>query len=418
MQGKTPDFSRRVFSKKDLHFSSAGCIIVWKHGGVSPFIKKIIKERPSMKSNVELIGIVLKQFCIPFDAFQVETFHSGHINSTFKVETRYQGKRDAFVAQRINTYVFQDPVGIMQNIDLVTTHITERLVAEGIDPAGKVLNFLKRKDGTNYFFEDLNNFWRVYRFIPDSVTYDKAEDRDILKSAGRAFGGFQEQLSDLPMDLLKDTMPNFHNTPWRMKNCFEAAEKDVCGRRSEVEKELAILRENEEIWSRLEKEKEAGRIPLRVTHNDTKYNNVLIDQNTGEAICVIDLDTVNPGLCAYDFGDAIRFCANSAAEDEPDVEKVSLDLGLYEAFASGFIPACAAFCDKRELDSLLYGPITMTFELVARFLEDYLKGDKYFKIAYPEHNLVRARSQLKLALDMKQKMNRMGEINASLTGNA
>ena len=302
-------------------------------------------------------------------------------------------------------------VGIMENIDLVTGHIRSRLIAEGKDPTGRVLEFLKDAEGKNYYFEDAENFWRVYRFIPNSVTFDKVEDPALLERAGEAFGLFQKQLSDLPLEQLKNTLPGFHKTPRRMENFFAAAEEDAMGRRSEIEEELKIIRENEAIWSQLEAQKNAGVLPLRVTHNDTKYNNVLIDRTTGEAVCVIDLDTVSPGLCAFDFGDAIRFSANTAAEDEKDLSKVRLDLGLYEAFARGFIRCSRQFLFPAELESLAIGAITMTFELSARFLEDYLRGDRYFRTHRPGHNLDRGRCQLKLALDMKEKLKEMQRID-------
>lgn len=364
-----------------------------------------------MTYNSKEITAVLGKFGISFDSFRVETFHSGHINSTHKVDIRYQGKTDSFVLQRINTYVFPNPVGIMENIDKVTNHIYQKITNEGGDPEGRVLRFLKRDDGTNYYFADRDNFWRVYRYIPNSITYDQAEDPLILKNAGSSFGLFQKQLCDFPMEDLIDTMPNFHNTPVRMKNFFAACERDEAGRRHLIEKEIGIIKENETLWSRLEKDRTSGVLPLRVTHNDTKYNNILIDKDSGEAVCVIDLDTVIPGLCAYDFGDAIRFSANFAAEDEADYSKVGLNLELYEAFASGFIPVVKDFCTPEELESLALGAVTMTFELSARFLEDYLNGDKYFKTDRPDHNLERGRNQLTLALDMKEKLPRMQEIN-------
>ena len=338
------------------------------------------------------ISAVLKHFGVEFDSFSIETFHSGHINSTHKVDIRYRGKNDSFVLQRINTYVFPDPVGIMRNIDKVTRHIRQKLIDEGKDPTGRVLDFLTRPDGTNYYFENKDSFWRAYHYIDNTVTYDQAEDPVVLRNAGYSFGLFQKQLCDFPMDQLVDTMPNFHNTPVRFSNFFAACERDEAG-------------------SQLEADRAKGILPQRVTHNDTKYNNILIDKKTGEAVCVIDLDTVTPGLCAYDFGDAIRFSANTAAEDEPDTSKVGLNLELYDAFASGFIPVCRDFCTPAEMESLSLGALTMTFELVARFLEDYLNGDKYFKIHHPGHNLERGRNQLALALDMKEKIGQMREIN-------
>lgn len=357
------------------------------------------------------IAAVLRKFGVEFDSFHVETFHSGHINATHKVEVRHKGKTDSFVLQRINTYVFRDPVGIMENIDAVTGHIRQKILDAGEDPEGKVLEFLRREDGTNYYFEGEECFWRAYRFIPNSITYDQAQDPEVLRSAGYAFGLFQKQLCDFPVERLKDTLPNFHNTPVRLQNFFSACERDEAGRKSVIEKEIAILRENVEFCSQLEKARAEGRLCLRVTHNDTKYNNVLIDRDSGKAVCVIDLDTVTNGLCAYDFGDAIRFSANRAVEDETDLTKVGLDLDLYTAFAEGFISVCRDFCDEAELESLAPGAVIMTFEVASRFLEDYLNGDKYFKIRHPEHNLERGRSQLALALDMKEKLEKMQEIN-------
>lgn len=369
-----------------------------------------------MNYDSKRIASVLKKFGVSFDTFRVETFHSGNINSTHRVDIRHRGKSDSFVLQRINTYVFRDPIGIMENIDKVTGHIREKLIAEGTDPEGRVLDFLKREDGANYYFEDDANFWRVYRYIDNTVTYDQAGDRDVLRNAGHSFGLFQKQLCDFPMDELKDTLPDFHNTPVRMKRFFDACEKDPLGRRCEIEKEIAILKENHGIWSKLEADRAAGILPVRVTHNDTKYNNILIHRDSGEAVCVIDLDTVTPGLCAYDFGDAIRFSANTTAEDDPDLTQVSLDLNLYRAFAEGFISVCKDFCTPEELDSLALGPVTMTFELAARFLEDYLLGDPYFKTLREKHNLERGRNQLALALDMKEKFDRLQEINRRIAG--
>lgn len=359
------------------------------------------------------IASVLKKFGVDFNTFRVDTFHSGHINCTYRVDVRNGGKNDSFILQRINTFVFKNPVGIMQNIDKVTGHIRQSLINDGIDPNGRVLDYLKRENGDNFYFEDEKTFWRGYHYIDNSITYDQAEDPQVLQNAGHSFGMFQKQLSDFPMEELLDTLPNFHNTPVRMKNLFDAYEEDAHGRASEVAEEIRLFRENEDLWSRLEQMRQEGSIPLRVTHNDTKYNNILIDKDSGEAVCVIDLDTVTPGLCAYDFGDAIRFSANTAAEDEPDTAKVSLNLALYEAFASGFIPVVSTFCSKEELESLALGAVTMTFEVAARFIEDYLRGDVYFKTYRDKHNLERGRNQLTLALDMKEKLEKMQEINRS-----
>ena len=364
-----------------------------------------------MQGQADNIASVLSKFGIQYDAFQIETFHSGHINSTHRVATRFKGVSDCFVVQRINTYVFPDPVGIMENIELVTGHIRRKLEAAGVDPTGRVLDFLKRPDGTNYYFENADAFWRVYRFVPNTITYDKAEEPAILTSAGRAFGTFQTQLADVDMSLLKETIPGFHDTPRRMRNLMDAVKTADPQRLARLEGEIAQIESHRDLWSALMRMHGEGKLPYRVTHNDTKYNNVLIDQTTGEAVCVIDLDTVSPGLAAWDFGDAVRFSGNRAAEDEADTSKVRLDLGLYEAFAAGFIPACREGLTRDELETLALGCATMTFELAMRFAEDYLRGDKYFRTHRPGHNLDRARSQLALALDMVKKLDECSAIN-------
>ena len=364
-----------------------------------------------MPNEIEMIPTVLRGFGLDFDSFTYEIFHSGHINSTIKVNFTSGGAEKSVVLQRVNTYVFPNPIGIMNNISLVTHHIREKLLDERVDPNGRVLEFITAPDGNNFFFEDRDNFWRAYWYIPNTVTYDKAEDLRVLKNAGEAFGKFQHQLCDLPMYRLVDTLPGFHDTRRRMENFFDAVKRDEVGRRRNVEIEARVLRDNESEWKKLGVLRAEGVLPLRVTHNDTKYNNILIDRTTGEAVCVIDLDTVTPGLCAYDFGDAIRFAANYAAEDEPDLTRVGLNLEAYEVFASGFVSECRTFCSHEELESLAVGAVTLTFELAARFLEDYLNGDKYFRIHRPEHNLERGRCQLALALDMKEKFSEMQRIN-------
>lgn len=364
-----------------------------------------------MSSEIEMIPRVLKGFGLEFDDFSHQVFHSGHINSTIKVDYTWKTERKSVILQRVNTYVFQNPIGIMNNIELVTSHIREKLYYSGVNPDGRVLEFIKAPDGNNYFFEDRDNFWRAYWYIPNTVTYDQAEDLRVLRNAGESFGRFQHQLCDLPMYRLVDTLPGFHDTRRRMENFFDAVRRDENGRRREVEIEARVIRDNECEWKKLGVLRAEGVLPLRVTHNDTKYNNILIDKTTGEAVCVIDLDTVTPGLCAYDFGDAIRFAANYAAEDEVDLTRVELNLEAYEAFASGFVSECRAFCSREELESLAIGALTMAFELSARFLEDYLNGDKYFRIHRPRHNLERGRCQLALALDMKKKLGEMQRIN-------
>ena len=327
----------------------------------------------------------------------------GNVNSTYKLNYRQpDGCIKAYVAQRINPYVFRQPAKIMQNIDLVTTHIRER--------AGKdrtVLHFHHTAEGLNYFIDGEDGaVWRLYTFIP-AVSYNVCDSLEVLENAGEAFGEFQMQLSDFNAELLYETIPDFHNTKKRLETFFAHVEEDPCGRAAEVAEEIAAIRRAAPMACRLTEALEAGEIPLRVTHNDTKINNVLFDAKTKKPLVVIDLDTVMPGLAMHDFGDAVRFAASTAAEDEVDLSCVSLDLDKYRAFAKGFIRYTKNALTEREIDTMALGAVTITLELASRFLDDYLLGDKYFKIHYEGHNLVRTRCQLRLLEDMLAKYDDM-----------
>ena len=297
--------------------------------------------------------------------------------------------------------MFKDPDHIMKNIDAVTTHLLKKF---GDDSERNVLDFLKTSDGANYFIDDEDRFMRCYKFIPDSVTYDVFDDPKVLYRAGTAFGRFQMQLADFDASTLYEIIPNFHNTAARYEALKKVALNDEYFLKSEVSEELEFLLANEELAASLVKKLNDGIIPLRVTHNDTKCNNVLFDINTDLPLAVIDLDTVMPGLTAYDFGDAVRFAANTAAEDEADISRVSLDLDKYDAFAGGFVSQVAGALTKAEIETLHLGPIVMALELASRFLADYLDGSRYFKCDYEKHNLVRARCQIALAKDMIKKI--------------
>lgn len=325
---------------------------------------------------------------------------TGNINKTYKVTFLENGEKKEYIVQDINKFVFKNPGNIMQNISLVTKHVAGKY--DG-NCERYVLNFLNTSDGKNYFIDDDDRFMRAYHFVPDSLTYDVFDDLSVIEKAGEAFGRFQMQLSDFDASTLYEIIPDFHNTAARYEVLKEKIAKDEYSLKAEVEDEIAFLLENEEIATSLVKKLESGEIPLRVTHNDTKCNNVLFDENTNEPLAVIDLDTVMPGLTAYDFGDAVRFAANTAKEDEPDISKVGLDLKKYEAFAKGFVSQVAETLTKEELETLYLGPIVMTVELAVRFLSDYLDGSKYFKCDYEKHNLVRTRCQIALAKDMLEK---------------
>lgn len=356
------------------------------------------------------IGRILGEFGLSFDDFTMSVFSSGHINMTYRIDISKDGELDSYVLQCINTYVFRSPELMMNNIARVTEHMEEKLLASGADPYRKVLHFLKNKNGKNYAYGEEGHFWRCYDLVDGARTYDAVEDLSMLESAGRAFGNFQKLLSDFPMETLVETIPDFHNTKLRLKSFFKMVEEDPCGRAAECQAEIEFFRSRVDVASRLIDLQENGILPLRVTHNDTKYNNILIDDETREAICVLDLDTVMPGLAAYDFGDAIRFAACTAAEDEQDLSLVKLDLDLYEAFTRGFIGGADGFFTEVEIESMAWGARNITTELAARFLEDYLCGDKYFKIRREGQNLDRARAQIQLVLDMEEKFETMQQI--------
>ena len=331
-------------------------------------------------------------------------FGHGHINSTFKIDTN-QGSE--YVLQRINTYVFKNPVGLMNNAGAITDFIRNMVS----DPR-LALHFLTTKDGKFYHEDENGEFWRMYDFVGGFCLDAPETDADFYQSAV-AFGRFQQLLSDFPAETLVETIPEFHNTPDRYRQFKESVAADRMGRLAEVRADVDFVLEREEMGSRMQKLREEGILPLRVTHNDTKLNNVLLDKQTRTALCVLDLDTVMPGLSIFDFGDSIRFGAATAAEDEKDLSKMEMDLHLFEVYTRGFLEAATSLTDA-EVEALPMGAYTMTLECGTRFLKDYLDGDVYFKVNYPDHNLVRARTQMKLVADMEKKMDQMNAIVAKV----
>ena len=331
-------------------------------------------------------------------------FGSGHINSTFKVVT------DAgyeYVLQRINKYVFKDPVRLMENAGAVTDFLRTR-----VEDPRMALHFIPTHDDKFYFLDDEEEYWRMYDFI-GGFCLDAPETEEDFYQSAIAFGRFQHMLSDFPAHTLFETIPEFHNTVDRYRQLRESIEKDACGRLESVKEDVAFMMEREELACTLQRLRESGELPLRVTHNDTKLNNVLLDKKTRKSLCVLDLDTVMPGLSLYDFGDSIRFGAATAAEDEKDLSKMEMDLHLFEVYTKGYLEAATALTD-REVELLPLGAFVITLELATRFMKDYLDGDLYFKTAYPEHNLVRARAQMKLAADMQSKFDDMNRIVAEV----
>lgn len=350
-------------------------------------------------------------FNVPGTLVEEKKLSAGNINATYTALFRDEaGRETKYVVQRINGFVFKQPTQIMSNIDKVTAHIRARLEAQGADADRLVLQFLHTPEGANFRQDEEGNIWRIYYFIPNSVAHDATSDLDILRGAGAAFGRFQKQLLDFDAAALFETIPDFHNTPKRLDTLFADVAADSCGRVAECKDLIEYIADHREQAGSLIRAVEAGTLPLRVTHNDTKCNNVLFDADDGAPLAVIDLDTIMPGLMAYDFGDAVRFAASTAAEDEPDTSKVALDLNKFRAFAEGFVGELGDTMTEAELDSLSEGAFAITIELASRFLDDYLTGDRYFAVKRPGHNLERTACQIALAQDMERKLPEMKQI--------
>ena len=333
-------------------------------------------------------------------------YGEGHINDTFLVETT--GKR--YILQRVNTLVFKEPEKLIENVVAVTEYLHNRIISNFGDPYRETLTLIPTKDGQWFYKTEQGDVFRMYLFIGDARSYQTIENPEMFYKVAKSFGRFQNLLKAFPADKLHETIPNFHNTVDRYRLFKEAIAADKAGRRTEVLEEIDFLLKREEEASLVLDAIASGEIPLRVTHNDTKLNNVMIDDETGEGVCVIDLDTVMPGSMLYDFGDSIRFGASTAAEDETDLSKVEMDLGLFEQYTRGYIEELKESITPKEVELLAFSAKLMTLECGMRFLTDYLDGDCYFRIHREKHNLDRARTQLKLVADMEKKMDKMNEI--------
>ncbi len=361
----------------------------------------------------DILRYICRRFCICGELQAWEQITQGNINTTYKVLCDNKTETTAYLVQRINSYVFADPRQVMRNIDLVTRHITRKNKMRGIQPCGEQLHFYQADTGENYLSLEQDGeaeFWRVCNYIEDSVAFDKTNDLRILHGAGVAFGCFFEQLSDFDAQQLTETIPRFHDTRFRLERFFQHVTQDICGRCDEVREEIRMIAAAKAFGSSLSEKQDRGLLPLRVTHNDTKLSNVLFDKQTLQPLTVIDLDTVMAGAVAYDFGDAIRSAANTAASDEMELDKIRLDLGLFHAFSAGYLSQTADILTQAELHSLAQGAATVTLELAVRYLDDYITGDRYFKIKYPKYNLIKARCQLALFRDMMEKYSEMERI--------
>ena len=349
------------------------------------------------------------QFEIGGEFFEARPYGSGHINDTYQVFFREGGASRCHILQRINHNIFKRPVALMENIQRVTVHLSEQ-VANEPDSNRRVLRLIPARDGRAWHVDGEGNHWRAYRFIEKARSYDAVESTDQAYQAARAFGRFQQLLTSLPAPRLHDTIPDFHHAPKRFKALEDAIAADVAGRAIPVKPEIEFARARQSITGVLLE----ANLPERVTHNDTKLNNVMLDDATGEGICVIDLDTVMPGLAPYDFGDMVRTTTSPAMEDERDLSKVTMQFPMFEALVRGYLSTAGGFLTKAEKDLLAFSGKLITFELGVRFLTDYLMGDTYFKVHRDGHNLDRCRTQFKLIESIEEQEEKMDRLVESI----
>lgn len=335
-----------------------------------------------------------------------QSYGEGHINDTYLITT----SKEKYIIQRVNNSVFKNPVQVIENIVAVTSYLAEIIKENGGDPKRETLTLIPATDGKMYHKEPDGSIFRAYLFIADAICYQLIEDKKQFYSSGKAFGKFQSMLKDFPAQKLYETIPDFHNTVNRYEIFKDTLKADKAGRAKTAENEIKFALAHEKDAYPIIEAINNKEIPLRVTHNDTKLNNIMFDTNSGDALCVIDLDTVMPGSMLYDFGDSIRFGASTALEDEKDLFKVSMDLSLFEEYTKGFLEGVEGRITPKEAELLAFSAKLLTLECGVRFLTDYLDGDNYFKTAYPEHNLDRAKNQFKLVWDMDNKMDKMNEI--------
>jgi len=346
---------------------------------------------------------IASMFQLGGELLDASPYGSGHINDTFASKVRTAEGERRFVHQRINHNVFKEPEKVMENIQRVTSHMKAKVAQAGGDPLREVLTLVPALDGAAYCQDADGNYWRTYLFIEGARTYDIAEDPDHLYKASKAFGRFQRMLSDLPGGRLHETIPDFHNTRWRFEQFTQAIADDPANRAAEAKNEIDFILTRAEQAPVFVELAEIGKVPERIVHNDTKFNNVMIDDATGQAICVVDLDTVMPGLPMYDFGDSVRTGAAAAAEDEKDLSKVRMETDKFDRLAAGYLEEARQFLLPIEIDNLAFSARLITYEQAMRFLADHIAGDIYYKIHRPGHNLDRARTQIEMIRDMESK---------------
>jgi len=364
----------------------------------------MIRERLPMSKELQAAAVA-REFQIAGEFVSATPYGSGHINDTYCAVFIEANAPTRYILQRVNTRIFRDPVALMENIQRVTSHLAAQ-VADEPDSARRVLTLIPTRDGRPWHMDEEGGYWRAYRFIERAHTYDAVESTQQAFQAGRAFGRFQKLLADLPAPPLHATIPYFHDTPTRFKAFEHALAADAAGRAALAKPEIEFAFARQSMAGVLLD----ANLPERVTHNDTKLNNVMIDDETGEGICVIDLDTVMPGLASYDFGDMVRTTTSPALEDEQDLSKVTMQFPMFEALLRGYLSSAGSFLTKEEKQLLAFSGKLITFEIGIRFLTDYLAGDAYFKVHREGHNLDRCRTQFKLVESIEEQEGQMNRL--------
>lgn len=362
------------------------------------------------RGKMDKISRVAEEFCFEGTFRNAVPYGNGHINDTYALTYENGGATRRYILQKMNKSVFPDINTLMHNVALVTDFLARKIDERGGDRERETLTLIRTKKGDCYLVDGDGESWRAFLFIENTLSYQSAAGAEVLEDAGRAFGTFIAGLADFDASQLGEVIKKFHDTRDRYAKFVEALGSDKVGRAATAEAEVSFVKARKSYCPRVVDMLESGQIPLRVTHNDTKLNNVLVDADTKKAVCVVDLDTIMPGSLLYDFGDAVRFGCSTAAEDEKDLSEVDFDIELYEAFTKGFLAGTGDSITATELDNLAFGAVLMTYECGMRFLTDYLDGDNYFKTAYPEHNLVRCRTQFRLVERMEARIDEMNAI--------
>jgi len=353
---------------------------------------------------------LVEQFNLEGKIVKTEEKHTGNINRTYIITIEQNGIQKKYILQKINTTVFNEPYLLMQNIENVTKYYKNYLRLNGFDEERGTLSVIKTKKGKNLFRTTNDEYYRMYNYVDNTITYDKVENAEMIYNAGKAFGRFVKVLNKYPMDKLSETIPNFHNSRVRLKDFLTDVKNDPCNRVKDVLEEIVFIIQRYDELSIIVDLLDNDEIPYRVTHNDTKINNVLIDEKTHDAICVIDLDTVMPGSALYDFGDAIRSGTSTTVEDDKNLNNVTINMDYYESFTKAYLSETKDILTPKEIEYLPMSCRIITLELAMRFLNDYINGDTYFKCKYESHNLDRARNQIKLVKEMEFKFEEMEQI--------